>query len=557
LWSHADVKNALLWFRTDKNEDKQQQKKHVLLQRLLHSRGILEYRPLKTKKKNKSRRLAGTNYTKQTKPTKNNHDTVDSSAEHPLRKAWKERMEMEQRTAPPLRALLDPVVYHDSSAKPCDDDPTARTTSTTHTSIITTKLKDDVRKELVTSICVARATTSDMYHACSKMHHLFCATKTTKTPTPTTTDQTPQDLESPKVRLSSLAASNHTNNHNYDTSTIKAAAATIVEAASWCDERDAYFLHPDTAVQVAYAHQLVERLESLFRLNSSGGDNGNDNDGLAARQFVQKMNALAQTNTKIRTVQLIMLLQTATKMDDSSSSSSSYYHSNITSLWMTKDTTNETSAGAVPRQDDDDKESNRTVVWREMCVLQSHAFLEAMLPITKEEGWRFISSLPSPLVCCASHLWFPLAQAYIRQLLRGAIQAYMDQPRRFASNVWTALVLQPSSHKCSTTNTNDEEEEEEERVKSGPTFDVWIKRLRDLTWTSERLSTLVHDILQESSSWYCDEPSSSPTIGIYDTRMNDTDVHPYANPHDRTSSSLHPSLQSRDAICAIQKALRN
>eukprot|EP00978_Attheya_sp_CCMP212_P004166 scaffold9028_cov61-Attheya_sp.AAC.2 len=477
-------------------------------------------------------------------------------SEQQLRNTWKERMEMEQRTAPPLRTLLDPVVYHDSS-KQCDP------ATTTNTSI-TTEAKDDVRQDLVTSICVARATTSDVYHTCSKMHHLFCATKTTRIPTPTS--DTPRDLKSPKVRHSSPAANCVTNN-NHETSMSRAAGASI-KAVTLCDERDAYFLHPDTVVQVAYAHQLVQRLESLFRLGGGGGDTRNDD--LAAQQFVQKLSALAQENTKIRTVQLLMILQTATKMDDSSSSSSSssYYHSNITSLWMTKDTTNETSAG-VRRQDDDDKESNRTVevIWHDMCVLQSHAFLESMMPIThsndsprndadeEEEGRRFITSLPSPLVCCASHLWLPLAQVYIRQLLRGAIHAYMDQPRRFASNVWTALVLRPSSNKCSTN--NNEEEEEEEKVGSGPTIDFWIKRLRDLTWTSERLSTLVHDMLQESSSWYC-ESSSSPTIDIYDKPVNDTDVDPHYNHHHQTSSSsLHPSLQSRDAICAIQKALRN
>jgi len=538
LWSNADVKNALLWFRNDKKEEDKQQKR-LLLQRLLHSRGILEYRPLKTKKnKNRSRRLG-----KNKKQTKTTNHVMDS--EQQLRNAWKERMEMEQRTAPPLRSLLDPVVYHDSS-KQCDP------ASTTTTSI-TTKAKDDVRQDLVTSICVARATTSDMYHTCSKMHHLFCVTKTTRIPTPTS--DTPLDLNSP--------VANCVTKNDHETSMSRAAGAAM-KSATLCDERDAYFLHPDTVVQVAYAHQLVQRLESLFRL---GGGGDTRNDDLAAQQFVQKLSALAQENTKIRTVQLLMLLQTATKMDDRSSSSSSYYHSNITSLWMTKDTTNDTSAG-VPRQDNDDKESNRTVVWCDMCVLQSHAFLESMMPITHtnhsprndvdkdedEEGRRFITSLPSPLICCASHIWLPLAQAYVRRLLRRAIHAYMDQPRRFASNVWTALVLHPSSNKCSTNN-NEEEKEEEEKVGSGP-FDFWIKRIRDLTWTSERLSTLAHDMLQESSSWYC-ESSSSPTIDVYDKPVNDTDVDPHYNHHHKKSSSSHPSLQSRDAICAIQKALRN
>jgi hypothetical protein len=85
--SNADVKNTLLWFRNDKKEEDKQQKR-LLLQRLLHSRGILEYRPLKTKKnKNRSRRL-GKNK-KQTKTTNHNMDS-----EQQLQNAWKERMEM-------------------------------------------------------------------------------------------------------------------------------------------------------------------------------------------------------------------------------------------------------------------------------------------------------------------------------------------------------------------------------------------------------------------------------------------------------------------------------
>jgi hypothetical protein len=226
---------------------------------------------------------------------------------------------------------------------------------------------------------------------------------------------------------------------------------------------DKYMVHPTTCLRRVYASSLFDRLLSLCgdgasveNANNKDTD-GNSNNSQAVHRFLQKLFGLAVTNTKIQEVVLLLLLEPARRsyirqLENSSSCEGKElpqsHDLNESTLHQKDDSTKQTQSSKLElfpmltstsfwsriSQDELEKECvnlpmqsvAQFIVQTSIDSASSNDKKQSTVMDQADATPATISwwTLPSPLLCTISQLYFPLACGYIRYWIHAAVSGH-------------------------------------------------------------------------------------------------------------------------------------
>ena len=280
------------------------------------------------------------------------------------------------------------------------------------------------------------------------------------------------------------------------------------------DESDAYLARPETAVGIAYASRLYDRLSELDRadgvkeehspaidprgpsrgdrsgkLRVEGREDGSAGVRVGARggqadRFLSKLRAMAAMDPRICEVHVLMLLEPLRRLREERRKRA-YGDEDGNGVGIGRPPT----IVVLPVDAIDGACQDRPCPALCASVLQ----LAGGGP-SRDKGDRNSSScvwdLPSPLLCAASQCHLPLARSYVSRLVSRATAEIFDIPSRSAKSVSRALLLSLDRR---------DSYDDDPLIQ----FNALTGRLSRVSASSDRLSLLVEDLLLETFHAEC------------------------------------------------------
>ena len=236
---------------------------------------------------------------------------------------------------------------------------------------------------------------------------------------------------------------------------------------------DEYMTHPDTAVLRAYASSLYDRYSELL-------------PGEVRTSYIGKLLRLAGGNDKIQQVMLLFLLEPLRRMYIEQMEQSMCMMNNVRSestegKYETVGVKNKfamfpllcsklswTTISAEKIEDLCASDSAKQII--EFILQSQFSDLGSHINESKDCYW----SLPSPLLCLISHLYFPLACTYIRHCIELAMSEHDKLYRLESKNDHRAY--KPECLQCSSSDSS--------------SFESTMLRIQHISQTSDRLKSL-------------------------------------------------------------------
>lgn len=234
---------------------------------------------------------------------------------------------------------------------------------------------------------------------------------------------------------------------------------------------DEYMGHPNTAILRTYTSSLFDRYSSL--------------EGESKHKFIRKMLGLTKENVKIQQVALLFLLEPLrrfyVKQLQDSISEQLVDLSNSNQEMMTKIslfplvTQNVAWSDMSPEKIEEVSSHEPTQQILDFIMQSTHANQDSATSGVEKCWW----SLPSPLICFISQLYFPFACGYIRYLIMKALAAHEKLYALGSHEIRHRS--RPQSNLNSDSNIN--------------SFESAMLRIRHFSQTSQRLESLTAHIL--------------------------------------------------------------
>jgi hypothetical protein len=270
---------------------------------------------------------------------------------------------------------------------------------------------------------------------------------------------------------------------------------------------DQYMTHPTTSILRAYTSSLFDRHTSLVRDNKDNSP------------FLHKILGLTRGNEKIQQVVILFLLEPLRRLfvkklegwyckkEDTVQSSRHVWHDSAEKQSTMEEMTSKISlfpllTSSVPWSDIPHEEIEKECSRNPMPDIIEFILQSASSPhhVNRKDGNERISwwALPSPLLCAASQIYFPLACAYLRHWIETAIVAHGNL-YNFGPTA-DNNINKPQSQVLNVRN-------------NGVSFESAVLRIRHICQTSERLERLFYYILAHIENEYQDSFEEKTIMG--------------------------------------------